>query len=189
MNMLSSQGQALANFGTWQWDIAKNKVTWSDVLYDIYGLDKKTVNATLEGYAKHLHPDDRERVLRTIQDARTSDQDTVFEERIIRPGGGVRYLRSWTRAIKNSQGQVIKMIGAGLDITHAKTTQLKMDEIAWLQSHVIRAPLARLMGLVNVLQHHPDPNEHKNLELLSNIIHTAQELDSVIHNITANTKR
>lgn len=58
--------------------------------------------------------------------------------------------------------------------------------IAWLQSHVIRAPLARIMGLVDVLQDGPtipDPLR----ELLGYVRTSADELDEVIHDIVKKT--
>src|SRR5690606_17245277 len=114
--------------------------------------DKTTFPATFEGYVAMLHPDDRERITGIIKDVLETHQDVLFEERIIRPDGEERVLRSWGRLILNEEGKPEKMIGACLDITKAKVTQVKLEEIAWLQSHVIRAPLARLIGLVDILQ-------------------------------------
>ncbi len=187
-NTLISQGQALANFGTWQWDVVADKVSWSEVLYHIYGVDPQQFNATFTGYIQRLHADDRARVQHVIQGALLSGQDVVFEERIIRPGGDIRYLKSWARVLKNEAGEPMKMIGACLDITEAKTARIKMEEIAWLQSHVIRAPLARLMGLTNLLADELAPADEDHRQLFNGIIDTARELDRVIHDITDNTK-
>jgi len=185
-NMLLSQGQALANFGTWQWDIVSDKITWSDVLYNIYGLDDKSFDARYEDYLARIHPADRARVSEVIRHVMETGEETVFEERIVRPDGQVKHLKSWARIIKNND-RPEKMIGACLDITKAKTAATRMDEIAWLQSHVIRAPLATLMGLINVLQDGLHKNEEQ-LYLLNNIISTARELDRVIHEISDKTR-
>ncbi len=185
-NLLITRGQELANFGTWQWDISENVVTWSDVLYKIYGLDKTTFPATFEGYVAMLHPDDRERITGIIKDVLETHQDVLFEERIIRPDGEERVLRSWGRLILNEEGKPEKMIGACLDITKAKVTQVKLEEIAWLQSHVIRAPLARLIGLVDILQNELSPQAAHD-ELLNHIVQTAEELDGVVRNISDKT--
>lgn len=185
-NLLITQGQELANFGTWQWDISKNIVTWSDVLYNIYGLNKATFPATFEGYVAMLHPDDRERVTGIIRNVLETHKDILFEERIIRPDGTERTLKSWGRVLLNDEGKAVKMIGACLDITAAKIAQVKLEEIAWLQSHVIRAPLARLMGLIEILQNElPQYKPHD--ELLSHILDTAHELDDVVKNISSKT--
>ncbi len=187
INLLMTQGQELANFGTWQWDMVKDKVSWSNALYHIYGLDEYTFKATFEGYLGMLHPGDRERVKQTIKDTIDKCDDITFEERIIRPDGQVRYLKSWGRVFANEAGRPVKMVGACLDITKAKTTETKMKEIAWMQSHVVRAPLARLMGLVHLLHDHRDADE-EHYEILDSILLSAKELDEVIRSITSNTE-
>jgi PAS domain S-box len=180
---LIAQGQELANFGSWQWEIMDNKVQWSDVLYSIYGVDKRNHVPTYEGYLAMLHPDDKERINDTIFDALGSYEDIVFDERIIRPGGEVRYLKSWGRVIRDEKGIPQRMIGACLDVTEAKKTESKLREIAWMQSHVLRAPLARLMGLVEVLEHE-QKNSGMKSDVLEHILETAHELDKVIREIS-----
>lgn len=187
-SLLIAQGQELANFGNWQWDIDKNLVTWSDVLYKIYGLDKKSFPATFEGYVAMLHPEDRERVTGIIRSVLETHKDIFFEERIIRPDGEERCLKSWGRVLLNEEGKPVKMIGACLDITTARANQTKLEEIAWLQSHVIRAPLARLIGLVNILQNELREDKHHE-DLLQHILQTAHELDDVVRTISNKTEQ
>jgi light-regulated signal transduction histidine kinase (bacteriophytochrome) len=79
------------------------------------------------------------------------------------------------------------MIGACLDITAAKATENKMQEIAWQQSHVVRAPLATLMGLVNLLEETSTDNRQH--EILQHIKATATQLDDVIRSISQNTSK
>src|SRR5690606_3489945 len=90
--MLMTQGQELARFGTWSWDIPLNVVRWSDTLYSIYGVDKKDFPATFEGYLGLLDPSDKERVYQLIQDVLRTKIDVEFEEKILRPNGEIRYL-------------------------------------------------------------------------------------------------
>ncbi|MCF0057016.1 PAS domain-containing protein [Dyadobacter sp. CY356] len=120
---LMNQGQELAHFGNWQWDIVNNVVTWSDSLYDIYGLTRAKFKATFEGYQELLHQDDKIRVYEIIQNVLKTKKDIVFEERIIRPTGEVRNLKSWGRLKTDSQGNPLKMIGACLDITESRKVQ------------------------------------------------------------------
>ncbi|MCJ8208357.1 PAS domain S-box protein [Mucilaginibacter sp. RS28] len=60
----------------------------------------------------------------------------------------------------------------------------RLRDISWLQSHVIRAPLSRLMGLVNLLEH-TGVDEDEYHEVISYIRLSANELDRVIHDITS----
>ncbi|WP_159473921.1 PAS domain-containing protein [Dyadobacter sp. 3J3] len=123
---LMNQGQELAHFGNWQWDIVNNVVSWSDTLYDIYGLTRTGFKATFEGYQELLHPDDKIRVYQTIQSVLETEKDVVFEERIIRPSGEIRNLKSWGRLKIDEKGKPLKMIGACLDITESRKVQQEL---------------------------------------------------------------
>ncbi len=59
----------------------------------------------------------------------------------------------------------------------------KLREIAWIQSHVVRAPLARIMMLVDLIQDDSSAAEEKN-EMLNNLQSSALELDNVIRDIS-----
>ncbi|WP_139112932.1 PAS domain S-box protein [Mucilaginibacter sp. PPCGB 2223] len=56
----------------------------------------------------------------------------------------------------------------------------KLKEISWMQSHVIRAPLSRIMGLLTLLQ---DGDAHEKDLTLTFLVQSANELDDVIRNI------
>jgi PAS domain-containing protein len=59
----------IAQIGNWEWDIQHNIVTWSDEMYEIFGVTPETFTATLEGYLERIHPDDRPKL---AQDHRAS---------------------------------------------------------------------------------------------------------------------
>jgi PAS domain S-box-containing protein len=63
----------------------------------------------------------------------------------------------------------------------------KLKEIAWMQSHEIRAPLARIMGLINLLTNHK--NQDVNLdEILGYITSSAHQMDDIIKKIVRATE-
>ena len=59
----------------------------------------------------------------------------------------------------------------------------KLREISWIQSHVIRAPLARLMGLINLLKDKNLQTELSEKSIIDHIEHSAEELDQRIREI------
>jgi len=59
----------------------------------------------------------------------------------------------------------------------------KLREISWIQSHIIRAPLARILGLVQIFKDLKQDNEEKE-QMLQYLLLSANELDEVIMNIT-----
>jgi|GEM_PF-5069821 len=59
----------------------------------------------------------------------------------------------------------------------------KLQAISWMQSHVVRAPLARIMGLLPLFYDLQVRNK-KDEEIIKYMIDSANELDEVIRNIT-----
>ncbi|MFD2145768.1 GAF domain-containing protein [Mucilaginibacter antarcticus] len=193
-HIMMLQSQELANFGNWRWDVQHDIVSWSPALYAIYGLDAKDFKATFAGYQERLHPEDRERVYHQIEGVLKSKIGTEFEERIIRPNGEVRYLRSWARLKQDEAGIPLEMIGACLDITEEvarleaialQTGQLQ--EIAWVQSHVIRSPLTRIIALIDLIKD-PGADDTEKEQLLDHLLTSAQELDEQIKRIGEGNK-
>ena len=125
--------QNLAGLGSWEWDVERNVVDWSDELYRIYGLEPGAFTATFEGYLGRLHPDDRERVQGVIGEAVRTGGRFEFEERIVRPSGEVRVLRSVGESARDSDGRVVRLLGACLDITAARAMEedLRRSEAAY----------------------------------------------------------
>ena len=58
----------------------------------------------------------------------------------------------------------------------------RLQEIAWIQSHVVRAPLARLMGLVYAINETPNDEQYKR-KFYQLILKSADELDDIIRGI------
>ncbi len=59
----------------------------------------------------------------------------------------------------------------------------KLRDIAWIQSHIVRSPLARMMGLIDVFANHCVSEEEKNL-LANHVVECAHELDKIITDIS-----
>lgn len=64
----------------------------------------------------------------------------------------------------------------------------RFSEISFIQSHVVRAPIARLMGLIDLLKH-PASDEQLKSELLGYILETAHELDNIVREITVKAEQ
>lgn len=122
------QSQELARFGNWSWDIRTDTVTWSDTLYSIYGLTAGSPPPTFLEYLNVVHPEDRQNSFKTIQDLLINCGDKTFEERMVRPSGEVRYVKTWAKLIYGESGIAEKMVGACLDITESRQIQNELAE-------------------------------------------------------------
>ena len=63
----------------------------------------------------------------------------------------------------------------------------KLTEISWIQSHVIRAPLARIMGLLPMIKDLNEPREYRE-KMFEYLMSSADELDELIKSITDKTR-
>jgi PAS domain S-box-containing protein len=122
------EAQRLANLGSWSWDVAHGKVTWSQQLYKIYGAGPRDFGGTFDDFVARLHPDDRERVKGEIMRAFQSGRPFHLEERIVRPNGEVRQLQSTGEVVVNERGEVVRMLGICLDVTDRKATATALRE-------------------------------------------------------------
>jgi PAS domain S-box-containing protein len=127
---LLAEAQNLAGLGCWEWDAASGRVTWSDELYRIYGVERERFAPSYEGYLERVHPDDRQQTRSTLARALADGHGFSFDERIVRPDGEVRYLRSRGELVLDDKGRSLKVLGACLDITEQKNSEAALRAAA-----------------------------------------------------------
>ncbi|MDB5132692.1 MAG: domain S-box-containing protein [Mucilaginibacter sp.] len=167
----------------WDWDLVTNKVIRSR------GSNKREL-FTNDWWISLVHPEDKERVLKKIQlyikNKKSRWQD---EYRFRDVNGNYKFIFDRGFLIYNKEGRAIRMLGAMQDVTERenyikkiKDQNIKFREIAWIQSHVVRGPLCRIMGVANLLSN-PDCDETTKRELLEYLNQSTAELDEIIRDI------
>ena len=126
--MQLAEAHAVAHLGSWEWDVDTNTVIWSDELYQIFGVDKETFEATYEGFMEVVHPDDREEVAHTVQRAVEERVDYTVEHRIIRSDGELRHLYASGRVVGGEDDKTHRLVGVAQDITERVTHQKLAEE-------------------------------------------------------------
>ncbi len=127
-NIHMTEAQRLANLGSWSWEVVDNKISWSEQLYDIYGLRPDQFKGTLQEFIGFIHPEDRARVYESIGAALKSGTNFSHEERIVRPDGSLRYLHSVGEVIRDDRGTVVRMLGICLDVTERKLAERTLHD-------------------------------------------------------------
>jgi PAS domain S-box-containing protein len=112
--------------GTWDWDIRKGRMGWSRELEKIHGLEPGTFGGTFEDSTREIHPEDRERVLESVQKAVTEGADHVLDYRIVRPDGVVRWVSARGQAFHDETGRAVRMAGVCSDVTERKETERRL---------------------------------------------------------------
>jgi PAS domain S-box-containing protein len=124
------RAQQAARVGTWEWDIATGKSVWSEMLWELLGLAPADGDATLDRFVNAIHPEDRKRVLHSVNEVLARGDEYDDEFRIIRSNGEVLWLASKGRVIRSPDGRAEQMIGANIDITerHRAVDELRESE-------------------------------------------------------------
>ncbi len=119
--------QRIAHVGTWDWDIAKNTLHWSDEIYAIFGLPPQEFSATYEAFLESIHPQDVELVTSAVERSlERADFSYYVTHRVVRPDGEIRYVEEQGEVYRDTGGQPIRMIGVVHDITENTLAQLEL---------------------------------------------------------------
>jgi PAS domain S-box-containing protein len=126
-----AEAQRLAQIGSWNWDLQRNFLTWSDEHYRIFGVKRGEFEVNYdEGLFAIVHPEDgdlvRGEVARTIK----TKEPFGFDYRIVRPDGEERIIHSTGSIESDEKGQPIRLFGTVQDVTDREriARQLRQSE-------------------------------------------------------------
>lgn len=126
-----AEAQRIAHIGSWEMDLSKNQLFWSDEVYRIFGLEPTKFGATYEKFLDAVHPDDRAYVDAAYSASMREDIPYDIIHRIIRKTDGeVRYVHEKGEHIRDQTGQVIRSFGTTQDITERKKAEEEIRQLA-----------------------------------------------------------
>ncbi|MVN21415.1 PAS domain-containing protein [Mucilaginibacter arboris] len=176
----------------WDWNLETNQLSREKGFEKHFGYptELKTTfgNSTWEAY---IHPDDKERILKSIHNTINNPDEKFWREeyRFLKADGSVGFITDQGYIIRNAYKKAIRMVGAMHDITELKEKELcilkqnkQLREIAQINSHVIRRPVASILGLIDIFDKKAVTGKD-NLEILEHLESCTQELDMVIRSI------
>ncbi|MFZ6011933.1 MAG: PAS domain S-box protein [Bacteroidota bacterium] len=132
-----------ARVGIWEWDVRRNKVSWSPSMNKIYNLPPYFASGTFEGFLQVVHPDDQKRITITLENALKHDNGYHIEHRIVWRDGTVHWVEAFGTVVRNKKGKPVKMAGTVQDITAKKN--IEIDRQDWKTRHEIVAASAGLV--------------------------------------------
>ncbi|MEX0998275.1 MAG: PAS domain S-box protein, partial [Flavobacteriaceae bacterium] len=126
---------SIAKLGYWSLDLNSNTLSWSDEVYEIWGVDRDTFELTYDRFLQTIHPDD--------QDAFTKEQDASlagkkihdFVHRIIRPDNSIRWVHELGRLVKDKNGKAFSFEGTVQDITEQKQEEQRLKLLESVITH------------------------------------------------------
>ena len=145
--MVLAEAEQLARFGSWEWDIRSNKVTWSDNLKHIYALAEDATDATYESFMEFVHPKDRARARDEFE--RACKNRTPFEiyYRITDGAGQERILYARGKPIINELGQPVTLMATAQDVTEWKHAEESLGRAHAESEAKVRDRTAELLAV------------------------------------------
>jgi len=120
--------QHAARVGTWEWDIETGRSVWSEMIWELLGIEQGDAEVTVDRFASFIHPDDRERVWDNVNDVIANGEEYYDEFRLVRKDGSVLWVASQGRLSRFPNGQPERMLGVNIDITERKAADEALRE-------------------------------------------------------------
>ncbi len=117
-----------ANMGIWDWEVASNRVTWSEHVCRLFGVTQDAFGGTSAAFLERVHPEDRNSVATAITHAVEKGTEYDLEHRIVWPNGEVRWLGCKGRTLRDGNGRAIRLLGTVQDITERKQAEAQLSQ-------------------------------------------------------------
>jgi PAS domain S-box-containing protein len=138
---LNKQAQAITHIGNWTWEVSSEKISWSDELYRIYGLEPQSEKITFERWLSFIHPDDRERRVNEIKKSLQTFTANDYTMRIVTSDGRIKILRGKGEVITDRSRKQVKLIGTCQDVTVEQQLNKELKEKEeYLKQLITNAP-------------------------------------------------
>lgn len=156
-----------SQIGYWFCDLPFDKLIWDETVKAHFWLPEDA-DVDIALFYECLHPDDRERIRQSIENAIANHYPYDVEFRTVSPEGKQKWIHAIGRTAYDKSGIPIRFDGVTQDIT----TQLQAEEalrrseklaamgrMAGIVAHEINNPLGSITNLFYLLREHPSLDE------------------------------
>ncbi|MGB3849778.1 MAG: PAS domain S-box protein [Tunicatimonas sp.] len=190
----AERAQMLINNATndviYDWNLETDTVWWNDMVA-IFGYEPDDIDTTIAWWHQRIHPGDRQRVVDRLNHFIKERIGKWFDKyRFRRKDNSYAYIYDKGHITLNQKGVPVRMIGGMVDITERVLAEesiliknRQIAEYSFFNSHKLRGPLARMMGLIELIDFE-EPHEEENRTLLNHLKVIAEELDELIKDVS-----
>ena len=190
------EAQAIAQIGSWVYDIVNDHLEWSAGIYKIFGLAFDQEASTSLFYSL-VHPDDVKKLQLNEEVIIHGSQPDTMHFRFIRQSDqNVRFAVSEYRYEFADNGETLKVFGVVKDVTEQKLAEEErekfiqeitqrhkdLEQFTYIVSHNLRLPVANIMAFAEILKMNDISTAEKD-EFMSMIINSVIKLDEVVNDL------
>ncbi|MCA9034387.1 MAG: PAS domain S-box protein [Planctomycetaceae bacterium] len=114
------EAQEIGNMGSFHWDACTDRVSWSESLVRIFGLNEDEVPKDFASYLNLIHPEDRQLVASRLSESMRAGTPFDHIYRITRRNGDTRWLRARGRIIHGHDKKVVAVSGTCQDVSEQR---------------------------------------------------------------------
>jgi len=118
-----------AGVGTWVYRVADGSMSWSPLVYEMWGRDPALGPPTIEEWRRLVHPDDVEASVWSREEIGASGGTVETEFRVVHPDGSVRHLVVRARLMLDDAGRPVEYLGVNIDVTGRRTAEAALVEL------------------------------------------------------------
>ena len=141
-----AEGQRISHTGSWGWNLATDRVVWSEEHCRIFGYNLDQVGGTFAAALERLRPEERPALLATVGEAVRAGRSFSCEYQIVLPDGSIKYVQSVGRGVVNQLGDVSEYIGTTVDITERKRAEMPKRPLREAQAELAHVARVTTMG-------------------------------------------
>lgn len=145
-----------AQLGTFDMDLKKGTMDWDERCRTLFGISHQDTVSYEKDFLPGLHPDDRERVEKLINNVfikSISNGDYDVEYRTVgAEDNELRWVRAMGKAYFDEQDKPVRFVGSVMDITERKLDELRKNDFIGMVSHELKTPLTTLTSIIQIGQ-------------------------------------
>lgn len=132
-----ANAQRIAHIGSGDWDIVRNELIWSEETSCIFGVDPEGAPSTFEGFLNLIHPEDKESVKRSMDEALFKNIPFDIDFRIVRSDGRERIVHGHAEVTSYEDGKPTRMTGTVQDVTEQKRAESELKKLSMAMEHSV----------------------------------------------------
>lgn len=194
---LLSEAESLAHFGSWEYEVETQKITWSKEMYRIYDVDNSII-PSIELIVNTMDKETVDYFRELVQKAVNEGIPYDFEYKMKTLAGNEKVIEARGRPIFNSEGKVEKIIGTAIDITEKKLAQMKLekyleelkelnatkDKFFSILAHDLKNPFGALKNLAEILKDmYQEFSEEERTEIIDEMNKTSKKLYELLEDL------
>lgn len=184
----------------WAVDPATLKLVYTnEACFNVYGYSAQEMIEDETIFFKAIHAEDVNAFHASLKDIYATGV-AASEFRVCHKNGTIKTLKGHATVKYDDEGQPLMLSGITLDITELRATEKTLREqidqtrtqndalreIAWIQSHKMRKPIASIKGLIQLFNYEK-PADAANIEVLKKFESLSNEIDEIIKDINHKT--